>query len=96
MCHVGDFYVSGDVELNPGPSKTCPKCEKSQPNRTILCSCGYAFRKQKQNDPKVAIKNKRIAMKAKCAFESSIETRLRNESDKLSMGTCNFVIIIVN
>ena len=30
--------VSGcDVELNPGPSKTCPKCKKSVPNRTIVC-----------------------------------------------------------
>ena len=27
------LIVSGDTELNPGPSKTSPKCEKSVPNR---------------------------------------------------------------
>ena len=77
---------SGNVELNPGPPRTCPKCEKSVPNRTIVRSYGYTFRKQKQNDPKVAIENKRIAMKTRCASESSIEIRLRNESNKLSMA----------
>ena len=27
------LIVSGDTELNPGPSKTPPKCEKYVPNR---------------------------------------------------------------
>ena len=40
VAHKNIFYkhlsiVSSDVELNPGPSKTCLKCEKSVPNRTI-------------------------------------------------------------
>ena len=41
----------GVVELNPDPSKTCPKYETYLPNRTIVCSFRYALRKQKQNDP---------------------------------------------
>ena len=41
------LIVSGsDVELNFGPSKTCPKYEKSVPNRTIMCLFRYTFRKQ--------------------------------------------------
>ena len=36
------LIVSGcDVELNPGPSKTCPKYEKCVPNRTIVCLFRY-------------------------------------------------------
>ena len=53
------LIVSFDVELNPGPSKTCPKFEKSVPDRTIVPSCGYTFRKRKQNDPKVTIEKKK-------------------------------------
>ena len=34
------LLISGNVETNPGPSKTCPKCEKSVPNGTMVCSCG--------------------------------------------------------
>ena len=29
ICERLLIIVSGGVELNPGPSKTCPKCEKS-------------------------------------------------------------------
>ena len=54
------LIVSGNVEMNPGPSKVCPKCEKSVANRTMVCSCGYSFRKHKQIDPKVVSENKRI------------------------------------
>ena len=36
------LIVSGDVELNPSPSKTCPKFKKYFPKRTIVCSfAGY-------------------------------------------------------
>ena len=36
------LIVGSDVELNPGPSKRYPKCEKSVPNDIkIVCSCGY-------------------------------------------------------
>ena len=79
------LIVSGDVEINPGPSKTCPKCDKSVPNRTIVCSCGYSFRKRKQNDPKVVSESKKISMKTKRASETSVETMLRKESNRLSM-----------
>ena len=37
------LIVSGDVEINPGRLKTCPKCDKSVPNRTIMYLCGYSF-----------------------------------------------------
>ena len=79
------LIVSGNVEMNPGPSKTCPKCEKSVPNRTMVCSCGYSFRKHKQIDPNVVSENKRITMKTKRASETSVETILRKESNRLSM-----------
>ena len=30
------LIVSGNVELNPGPMKRCPKCEKMMPTRFIV------------------------------------------------------------
>ena len=30
------LIVSGNVELNPGPMKKCPKCEKMMPTRFIV------------------------------------------------------------
>ena len=35
--------VSGNVELNPGLMKKCPKCEKIMPTtcRSNNCKCGY-------------------------------------------------------
>ena len=54
----------------------------------IVSSCaGYTFKMQKQNDPKVAIESKRISIKTKCTSESSIETRLKNESNELSFNS---------
>ena len=43
------LIVSGDVELNPGPSKACLKCEKSVHNRTIVCSCGHMYTLESEN-----------------------------------------------
>ena len=76
------LIVSGNVEMNPGPSKTCPKCEKSVPNRTMVCSCAYFFRKHKQINPNVVSENRRITMKTKRACETSVETILSKESNK--------------
>ena len=39
------LIMSGNVGLNPGPSKKCPKCEAFVPNRTMNYECGYVFRK---------------------------------------------------
>ena len=47
-------------KMNPGPSKTCPKCEKSVPNRTMVCSFGYSCRKHKQIDPNVVSETKEL------------------------------------
>ena len=33
--------MSGNVELNPGPVKKCPKCKKMMPTRSNNCKCGY-------------------------------------------------------
>ena len=35
------LIVSGNVELNPGPMKKCPKCEKMMPPRSNNCRCGH-------------------------------------------------------
>ena len=35
------IIVSGNVELNPGPMKKCPKCEKVMPTRSNNCRCGH-------------------------------------------------------
>ena len=35
------LIVSGNVKLNPGPMKKCPKCEKMMPTRSNNCECGY-------------------------------------------------------
>ena len=35
------LIVSGNVELNPGPMKKCPKCEKMMPTRSNNCRCGH-------------------------------------------------------
>ena len=33
--------MSGNVELNPGPMKKCPKCKKMMSTRSNNCKCGY-------------------------------------------------------
>ena len=35
------LIVSGNVELNPGPMKKCPKCEKMMSTRSNNCKCGH-------------------------------------------------------
>ena len=35
------LIVSGNVELNAGPMKKCPKYEKMMPTRSNNCKCGY-------------------------------------------------------
>ena len=35
------LIVSGNVELNQGPMKKCPKCEKMMPTRSNNCKCGH-------------------------------------------------------
>ena len=33
--------MSGNVKLDPGPMKKCPKCEKIMPTRSNNCKYGY-------------------------------------------------------
>ena len=35
------LIMSGNIELNPGTMKRCPKCEKMMPTRSNNCKCGY-------------------------------------------------------
>ena len=35
------LIVSGNVELNSGPMKKCPKCEKMMPTISKICRCGH-------------------------------------------------------
>ena len=44
VCETLLIVSGGVVELNPGPSKTCPKYETYLPNRTIVCSFRYTLR----------------------------------------------------
>ncbi len=37
------LIVSGNVELNPGPYKKCPKCECSVGTRTKKCECACFY-----------------------------------------------------
>ena len=37
------LIVSGDLEVNPGPSKKCPKCEAFVSNRAIKCKCDHTL-----------------------------------------------------
>ena len=50
-CLCFRLLLSGDVELNPGPTgyRTCPQCSGQVPIRSILCiSCGCIMRKDKR------------------------------------------------
>ena len=52
------LIVSGDVELNPGPTKKCPNCNDFVANRVKKCNCGHMFQKSKQ--PNVRVENERV------------------------------------
>jgi hypothetical protein len=78
------LFMSGDVELNPGPCKICPKCESMVPNRTINCKCGYKFRKC--SNQKNVNETKHISMILRRASESKTDKLLRNESNRLAMS----------
>lgn len=37
------LILSGDIETNPGPVKTCPSCDAQIHIKKKICMCGYAF-----------------------------------------------------
>ena len=45
MCLI----LSGDIETNPGPVKTCPSCDAQIHIRKKICMCGYVFNQNYQN-----------------------------------------------
>ena len=60
------LIVSGNVELNPGPTKKCPKYENSVANRVKKCNCGHVFL-SKCEQSIVRVKNERakVSMRLK-------------------------------
>ena len=56
------LIVSGNVELNPGPMKKCPKFEKIMPTRSNDRKCGHSFRKCIRNVQKVHNEKMRLSM----------------------------------
>ena len=46
------LLLSGDVETNPGPVKTCPSCDAEIHIRKKICICGYVFN-QRYHLPKL-------------------------------------------
>ena len=49
MFYFDLILLSGDIEVNPGPTttKTCPKCFLLVHIRKLACNCGHIFRKPK-------------------------------------------------
>ncbi|XP_019862582.1 PREDICTED: trichohyalin-like [Amphimedon queenslandica] len=49
MFHFDLILLSGDIEVNPGPTTTraCPKCFVLVHIRKLACNCGHIFRKSK-------------------------------------------------
>ena len=60
------LIVSGNVELNPGPTEKCPKYENSVANRVKKCNCGHVFlSKCKQSNVRVKNERARVSMRLK-------------------------------
>jgi hypothetical protein len=41
-----------DIELNPGPTKKCPKCNISLHIHMAECTCGYKFSQNRKTNSK--------------------------------------------
>ena len=78
------LLISGDVEMNPGPTKLCPNCNVSVHIRTVNCMCGYSFTKCKSKNVIAQRESKRLIMKTKRAVESDEDALIRKNSDKLT------------
>ena len=55
VCYILNIFfqmcliLSGDIETNPGPVKTCPSCDAQIHIRKKICTCGYVFNQNYQN-----------------------------------------------
>ena len=79
------LIVSGNVELNPGPNKKCPKCECSVGPRTKKCECGHVFIKfRSYAGVCLDMLEKRLVMRKVRAHESECESVKRKIFDNLS------------
>ena len=77
------LIMSGNVELNPGPFKKCPKCESFVATRTMNCKCGHVFIKCRQHN---MTESKRVAMRMKRACESVSDTVERKMLNTICMS----------
>ena len=92
-CYFCDrvLLLSGDVELNPGPFKSCPACNASIHIKRVCCECGFSFKtsrhiKTLENEELLALsrKNNLASQWKKRALETEENSRIRRESDCLS------------
>ena len=78
------FLLCGDIETNPGPTRTCPKCCMLNHVRKIVCSqCGYIVLKSKgscasTNSAKTLTKKLPVHLK-----QHNIEQRKKNKEKTL-------------
>ena len=92
-CYFCDrvLLLSGDVELNPDPFKSCPACNASIHIKRVCCECGFSFKtsrhiKTLENEELLALskKNNLASQRKKRALETEENSRIRRESDCLS------------
>ena len=80
------LIVSGNVELNPGPTKKCPKCNDFVANCVKKCNCGHVFQKSKQPDVHVENERVKVSMRMKRGSQNECEIFERKMMNKLYMN----------
>ena len=85
------YLLSGDIEVNPGPLKSCPACKATIPIRKKCCDCGYNKRDKRghssccvKDDNVLSNECKKLAMQRKRQLESDEESRYRREGNKIA------------
>ena len=92
-CYFCDrvLLLSGDVEVNPGPFKSCPACNASIHIKRVCCECGFSFKTSRhikilENEELLALsrKNNHVSQRKKRALETEENSRIRRESNCVS------------
>lgn len=85
------YLLSGDIEVNLGPLKSCPACKATIPIRKKCCDCGYNKRDKRdhssccvKDDNVLSNECKKLAMQRKRQLESDEELRYRREGNKIA------------
>ena len=83
LCFLALFYLillCGDIETNPGPTKSCPNCSMLVHIRKIVCShCGYIFAKGKGSCASINIAKTLTETSTVHVEQHSIEKRKKNK-----------------